>query len=288
MKLYRRLAVAAVAVLVGGLAGPGAAAAGTDPSWVIQSTPNHSGARSSMLYAVSCSSATVCTAVGEYENRSRVHVTLAERWNGAKWRLQPSPNHSGARSSMLYAVSCPSATACTATGTYRSRSGVHVTLAERWNGAKWRLQPSPNPSGAQDSRLLGVSCSSAMACTATGTYVSSSGASTLTERWNGAKWRLQSTPNRSGALVSALDSVSCASALTCVAAGAYGSSSGAAGPLAERWNGATWLLQSTPSPSGARYSQLDGVSCSSATACTAVGAYQDKSGVYVTMAERYS
>jgi hypothetical protein len=37
-----------------------------------------------------------------------------------------------------------------------------------------------------------------------------------------------------------------------------------------RWNGSSWALQSTPStPGGA--SELFGVSCPSATACTAVG-----------------
>lgn len=39
--------------------------------------------------------------------------------------------------------------------------------------------------------------------------------------------------------------------------------------LAERWNGSAWTTQSTPNPAGG--SHLASVSCSSATACTAVG-----------------
>ena len=41
--------------------------------------------------------------------------------------------------------------------------------------------------------------------------------------------------------------------------------------LAEVWDGSTWTVQSTPNPTGATSGSLYGVSCTSATACTAVG-----------------
>jgi hypothetical protein len=41
--------------------------------------------------------------------------------------------------------------------------------------------------------------------------------------------------------------------------------------LAEGWNGARWSLQPTPELVGSGFSEFYGVSCSSATACTAVG-----------------
>jgi hypothetical protein len=48
-----------------------------------------------------------------------------------------------------------------------------------------------------------------------------------------------------------------------------------------------WALQSLPAPVGSSR-QLSGVSCASTTACTAVGSYQDSSGVTVTLAERWN
>jgi hypothetical protein len=47
-------------------------------------------------------------------------------------------------------------------------------------------------------------------------------------------------------------------------------------PLTETWNGTTWTIHQAPLPTGTRHGQLSGVSCTSATACTAVG--QRKAG----------
>ena len=52
-----------------------------------------------ILDSVSCSSATACTAVGEVSpsvNASGNHVTLAERWNGTTWVIQPTPGNPAA------------------------------------------------------------------------------------------------------------------------------------------------------------------------------------------------
>jgi hypothetical protein len=55
-------------------------------------------------------------------------------------------------------------------------------------------------------------------------------------------------------------------------------------PLIERWNGADWTIQSTPS-SGAMGPRLAAVSCPSEAVCTAVGQRTDNSAA---LAERYS
>jgi hypothetical protein len=52
--------------------------------------------------------------------------------------------------------------------------------------------------------------------------------------------------------------------------------------------GPSWKIQPTPNPSGATGSILSGVSCTAATACTAVGGYFKSSGYNLTLAERYS
>jgi hypothetical protein len=118
---------------------------------------------------VACSSATRCTTVGAYTNHSGFDVTLAERWNGKSWQVQSTPNPAGAVFPSLAAVTCISATACTAVGTYTASSGKGATLAERWNGKSWKTQSSPNLAGALLSQLAGVVCRSATSCTAVGT-----------------------------------------------------------------------------------------------------------------------
>jgi hypothetical protein len=49
--------------------------------------------------------------------------------------------------------------------------------------------------------------------------------------------------------------------------------------LAERWDGTSWTIQSSPRTSGATPNELFGVSCASGSACTAVGDYGDTSGL---------
>jgi hypothetical protein len=49
-----------------------------------------------------------------------------------------------------------------------------------------------------------------------------------------------------------------------------------------------WEIQSTPNSSAAESSELNGVSCPSATACMAVGDYVDGSGVDMTLAEQWN
>jgi hypothetical protein len=288
MRSGRRVAVAVMVVLAGGLAAPAAAAARADPSWVIQATPNPAGARYILLSGVWCASAAACTAVGYYDNRSGVYVTLAEAWNGSRWKVRATPNPAGAKDSYLSGVSCTSATACTATGFYDNRSGVYVTLAERWNGTKWKIQSTPNPAGG--GILYGVSCRSATACTAAGGYENSSEvAVTLAQAWNGSRWKIRATPNPAGATSGGLDAVSCTSARACTAAGDYNvNNSGADVMLAERWNGTRWAVRATPNPAGATSSILSGVSCTSATACTAAGDYVNKSDAEVTLAEAWN
>ncbi len=257
-------------------------------SWAIQTTPNPSGATSSTLSGVSCTSTTACAAAGNYTNSSGVRVTLAEHWNGTSWAIETTPNPSGATSSTLSGVSCTSTTACAAAGNYTNSSGVQVTLEERWNGTSWAIETTPNPSDGTNSVLNDVSCTSTTACTAVGYISGSNGLGTFAEEWNGTSWAIETTRNPSGVTSITLSGVSCTSATSCTAVGWYVNSSGVFVTLAEAWNGASWAIQTTPNPAGATQSYLNDVSCTSATACTAVGEYHNSSGAVVTLAERWN
>ena len=258
-------------------------------SWSVQATPNPAGTTDVSLSAVSCPSATACTAAGDYTDSAGTDLTLAESWNGTTWSVQATPNPAGAQGSSLSGISCPSATACTAAGSYTNSAGNQLMLAERWNGTSWSVQATPNPAGSTGSSLSGVSCSSATACTAVGGYSNSHGTGlTLAERWNGTSWSVQATPKPARASAT-LGAVSCPSATACTAIGDY-TNSGSVNQLmlAESWNGTTWTIQATPKPAGSTGSSLSGVSCSSATACTAVGGYTNSAGKGVTLAERWN
>jgi hypothetical protein len=274
----------------------------TTVGWSLRSTPNPAGALSSALAGapfdggthVSCSSSSACTGVGFYTNSLGIPSTLAERWNGSEWSIQSTPNPSGAADSYLHGVSCSSSSACTAVGHYKNSSGTYVTLAERWNGSEWSIQSTPNPSGATESFLEDVSCSSATACIAVGWYKNSAGTDvTLAERWNGSEWSIQSTPNpeaHGGEVLNVSDfiSVSCSSSTACTGVGLYKTNASPYLTLAERWNGSEWSVESTPNPSGATRSEITAVSCTSSSGCTAVGTYVPSSGTYVTLAERWN
>jgi hypothetical protein len=232
-------------------------------------------AQSSELSAVSCISATACTAVG-----SRGDVRLAEGWNGAKWSVEPMASQAESHDSSLSSVSCASTSACVAVGSYDN-----VTLAQAWNGTTWAIKPTPNPIGSRRSSLSAVSCTSATRCVAVGSYDNSAGdGATLAEAWNGTTWAIQPTPNPRSSkgtriLLLGLSGISCTAAAACTAVGGY-SYLGDYLTLAEGWNGRRWAIEPTPNVSG---STLSSVSCTAATACTAVGGLSG--GSYFTRVE---
>ena len=244
-------------------------------SWRIQRTVLPNGAVSSTFTGVSCASATACTAVGAAIGKAtRRGVNLAEAWNGTAWRVQAIPTPQGSTGSSLFAVSCTSPRACTAVGDYDNTAGGVLAVAERWNGSTWRIQPIPRP--AKVTQLFGVSCPAVRACTAVGYQNNGTGdAQPLAEAWNGTKWHVQAVPLPRKAPGGTLSAVSCTLPSACTATGTNFSTTGPT--LAERWNGTSWRIQPAPNPPNFTTSReqvaLNGVSCTSATACTATGQY---------------
>jgi hypothetical protein len=259
------------------------------------------GSTVTQLAGVSCRSATACVAVG-YTARGRLGVTvafvpLAEIWNGSKWRIASTPDPAHYTGSQLRAVSCTSATACVAVGFSVLGNEGHsrrmTAFAERWNGVKWTLQPVAKVKHAIFTQLFGVSCTSPNACTAVGSY--NAGAS-LVERWNGSVWKVQPTPHPRTLIYrfTFLNGVSCSSSTACVAVGesetgrAFSHAYDTYRSLAERWNGRTWSIQSTPRPELANEAFLEGVSCVATSACTAVGWDQLNPSGFGLLAESWS
>ena len=249
--------------------------------WISISTtpPTPSGGSSLMLRGVSCSSTTACTAVGSYYVASEGKFKpLVERWNGTSWSLQTAPNPPiGNAENMMLAVSCPTSTSCTTVG-----AANNAPFVESWNGTSWSVQSIPAPSPSVSSKLEGISCTAANACTAVGSYKEASGASNykkpLAESWNGTSWSIKTTPSpgeAKGAVM--LSGVSCSSASACTAVGRYapiiGEEPAEQRTLVESWNGTSWTVQSSPN-STQKVNGLVGVSCTASSACTAVGSAQ--------------
>jgi hypothetical protein len=245
-------------------------------TWRVQPIPDPA-ATDGILFGISCTSASACTAVGYGSNTAGDTVALAERWNGKTWRSQALPRP--AKNTWLFGVSCSTARACTAVGYQNKGTGDAQPLAEAWNGTKWHAQTVPLPKGAPGGAFRAVSCTTPSACTASGTSFGDTGP-TLAERWNGKAWSIQPTPNPPNYVTSpeqtTLSSVSCASAKTCTATGEY-----APGMLAayflEVWNGKSWHLQTAPVPSGFKEGALLGVSCIPAR-CVAAGLWTGTDG----------
>src|SRR5580693_7953063 len=74
-------------------------------SWVIQPTPNPSGALTSELDGISCASTDSCIAVGDYAF-SQDTDPLVEYWNGSTWTIESAPNQENGVDTDLSGVSC--------------------------------------------------------------------------------------------------------------------------------------------------------------------------------------
>ena len=239
------------------------------------------------LNGISCSSSSSCVADGTYVdttgNSQGMLLTLA----GGSWTAAEAPLPADASTSnpgvSLNGISCASASACIAVGTYNDSANKAHALLLTLNGGSWTAAAAPMPANSPNNQgdLFGISCSSPSACVAVGNYSDSAGHSqgallTLA----GTAWTAAEAPLPADAAANpftALSAVSCSSAATCVAAGDYygPSSSGASGLLLTLSNG-SWTAVTAPLPSGTSGTpavRLSGVSCPTSSACVAGGYY---------------
>ena len=171
------------------------------------------------------------------------------------WSVVHSPNRELARAAVgnsFDAVSCASTSACTAVGSYLNGLGAQRTLAESWDGTRWSLLRSPNRGRTgTGNALFGVSCAAPRACMAVGASGLASGGASALPSWGASRLSIDSLQT-----------------------------------LAELWNGTRWSV--LPSPNrGTTGDNFDSVSCVSADACVAVGAFGSGSTGGGTLAESW-
>jgi hypothetical protein len=230
------------------------------------------------LSLVSCPSASSCIAIGQ---NGPCDCALAIVWDGISWRqLAATPAFLS-----MNDLSCPRADSCVVVG--GQGYGPSPASAQAWDGRTWRRLRPAEP-GESARVLFAVSCWRASGCMAVGLYSTESapfGAElTLAEQWNGTTWRVRKTPSPDDP-ASGLSGIACPAASDCMAVGSHVNGSDARVALAEQWNGITWRVRATPSPS-TKVSVLSAVSCTAADRCVAVG-YYDRQGNHQTLAEEW-
>jgi hypothetical protein len=217
-----------------------------------------------------------CTAVGGGVDGGGKERTLAERWNGVHWTVQPTPNVSPAVPiHHLSGVSCSSLSACVAVGQFGKQSfspfftATYNGLIERWNGQHWTVQQVIHAAKGTLIDLAAVSCTSKSACLAVGDSSTPDPGRPVAWWWDGRRWSNLHPPNHG--VFAGLMGVSCTSASWCMAVGHFFVSRDQ-NAIAERWNGHHWMVRTPPRPAFSGGAELSGVACLSAGHCTAVGA----------------
>jgi hypothetical protein len=146
----------------------------------------------------------------------------------------------------------------------------------------WSLQEPSNPLPPSKFEMKSASCASATLCIAVGRNLYNN--RSFVDRWNGSAWSLLS-----GAVPGEMKHV------TCLTSGCF--AVGVEGGAAYSWfigeypvGGGGWIAVpiTTPLPTGATETVLDGVSCSGESACTAVGSYKGSEGIYHPLVERWN
>jgi hypothetical protein len=206
-----------------------------------------------------------------------VGVPDAFHWNGRSWHEVPPPNPGQLLGGELQSVAATSAHDVWAVGDFPTgQAQGRDTLTAHWNGSKWKLVPSPNPTGLLNV-LTGVSATSGSNAWAVGFDVKNIPHAnfTLALHWNGTSWTRVPTPHPAGGNGDLLDAVAALSGHDAFAVGEFRNAKNRSLDLSARWNGRSWsmLRSPTPPPPG-QDAGLTGVAATSGTNAWAVGFYR--------------
>jgi photosystem II stability/assembly factor-like uncharacterized protein len=214
-----------------------------------------------VVWDVACASALVCEAPSRTATGS---VVLHTTDGGATWTEQAIPT-----GSQPYFIVCPAALTCFASGYFTPSLGANqgLLLATTDGGSSWSRVALPSSGDAR-----GLSCPSASTC-----VVPAATGAGVPEFFNVSNGIATRGPALALGMTS-VRSLTCGSAVSCVAVGSIATSRGEVGGLLTTSTaGTSWTALATPSSVRA----FTGVSCPSATTCIAVG-QDNQSGVIVT------
>ncbi len=268
---------------------PGTSAGGSNATsgsgWLAAEAPQRSSVQTGQLLAVACGSTTSCTAVGTSGGSAMLVARTGRTWKSVAVPL-PASTATGAS---LQTVSCPSASACVAGGSYHG-SGQQQGLLLAGHASTWTATTAPLPASAAanpGARIMSVACASSGTCVAVGQYAAAKSDDALLVTGHGSAWSGRSAPLPADAAArpaAGLVSVACPAATSCTAVGSYLDDLGNRQGMLVTLRGTTWKATRAPLPAGATVpgAELSAVACPAATGCVAVGLYSaDTAGFQV-------
>ncbi len=266
--------------------------------WSIVPSPNP-GAAFNELSAVSAISANDVWAVGIYggpDSNPNPSGTLIEHWNGEQWSVVAHPTDmNGITTGATFAgiAGIPGnhfRSDAWTVGNYEPSGTTPIqTLVEHWNGFKWEIVGSPNPSTSEN-YLSGVTVITPDNAWAVGRYFNQRSAlyQTLVEHWNGGHWGVVSSPN-ANSTDSGLNSVAALSASDIWAVGEYltNGDNGVYQTLIEHWDGKRWSIASSPNASTNNNFLYAVTKVPTTQQAWAAGVYNDNFGGSHTLTESF-
>ncbi len=238
-----------------------------------------------VMSALRCTSRSFCMAVGSVSIGAGDGETTgpwAEVWNGARWAEISVPFFYDGNDNAdgLTSISCTSSSFCLAVGP--------LGLRVMWDGHAWTTL---NTEADDNSDAFAVSCIAPDHCYLLEYLFQIGVGSQLTfELWINGTWRtLAAPPAPAGASITPA-ALACGGVKVpaCTMVGSYSvPAGGETMTLAERWTGARWLLERTPTP-GDLFEGLSGVSCLGASFCVAVGSYHTAADTEQALAEQWN
>lgn len=238
-------------------------------AWSLVATPS---VVSANLFGVKAISPTDIWAVGTvYDPTVGQLQSLAEHWNGTSWTIVATPDVGGS-TNLFNAVVANSTNDVWALGFSVDTSNNRNTLAEHWDGSTWKIVPTPIFSNTDYTLTSAVANSSTNVWAGGAINCQTGSCQTLSERWNGTKWKVVPSPNVSP-LSDPINAMSSNGKNDMWAIGDYytGSTFEA---LAEHWNGTSWSIISSPTTT---FTALIGSTAVNTSDVWAVGYYQNGS-----------
>jgi hypothetical protein len=193
------------------------------------------------LRGVAALSPTNAWAVGQaFSSDVSNQTTLVLNWDGADWRIVPSPSPGTAGHNGLFAISAVSPTDIWAVGDRWNTGGWIQTLTLHYDGVSWKVVPSANMPNTNNG-LYGAVAFAQDDVWAVG-YFGQFAFSPLVIHWDGQFWSVVSNPDPqlSSNILYAASGTSGGDAWAVGTAKNLGTSM--VGPMLEHWNGTEWSL----------------------------------------------
>jgi hypothetical protein len=242
------------------------------------------------LNSVSCASAGNCSAGGFYQVGQTNQAFAVSETNGTWGTAKEVPGTAALNvggSASVTSVSCTSAGTCGAAGFYLNKNGNAQPFVVSEANGTWGTAQSVAIGSATsgDAQALTVSCRAAGNCSAGGFYTHSSKkvqafvVDETSGRW-GTALEVPGTAALNGGGNAVVNSVSCASAGNCGAAGSYTQTSTNQQAFVVVEKNGTWgtAQEVAGTLNAGGQAQANSVSCASAGNCSAGGSYTGKSG----------